>query len=138
MSIPYHAVSVEFTVPFHHCDPLDVVWHGRYFEYFEEARTALMRSIDLDVPSIRNLGFKIFVVDSRCRWMRPLSYGDRARCTAWFKAPGPHVNIAFDLRNLTRETRAARATMVFATTDFDGNLMTSVPQAFLEKIPDVV
>lgn len=135
MAIPRHAVSVESTVPFHHCDLLEVVWHGRYFEYFEAARTELMRSIDLDVGAVRELGFKMYVVDAKVRWMQPLTYGDQARCTAWFLKSEPHVRMAFDLRNLTRETRAARATMTFATTTFDGALLTEVPDVFREKLP---
>lgn len=137
MSIPEHAVSIDIVVPFHHCDPLQVVWHGRYFEYFESARTALMRSIDLDVEQIRSLGYKLFVVDARCRWMNPLAYGDTVRCTAWFIRPEPHIRIAFDLRNLTHEGRAARATLVFATTTFDGTLLSTLPPEFLERLPNV-
>lgn len=136
MGIPSHAVKVESTVPFHHCDLLEVVWHGRYFEYFEAARTELMRSIELDVGAVKALGYKMFVVDAKVRWMQPLTYGDRAECTAWFLAPGPHVRMAFDLRNITQGTRSARATMTFATTSSDGTLLTEVPAVFLEKFPD--
>lgn len=135
MSIPEHAVSIELDVQFNHCDPLGVVWHGRYFEYFEAARTALMRSIDLDVAEIRDLGYKLFVVDARCRYMRSLSYGDRARCTAWFTKPNPHVRIAFELYNLSHSARVARSTMVFAVTKHDGTLLTEVPSVFMSKLP---
>jgi len=39
---PDHAVSVELEIPFHDCDPLFVVWHGRYLEYMEVGRQALL------------------------------------------------------------------------------------------------
>lgn len=135
MSIPGHAVSVEVTIPFHHCDPLEVVWHGRYFEYFEYARTALMRSIGLDVEAIRALGYKLYVVDARCRFMRSLGYGDLARCTAWFLKPEPHIRVGFNLDNLTRGGRSARAVLTFATTTLDGALVPEVPSCFLERLP---
>ena len=134
MSIPSHSVSVDFVIPFHHCDPLGVVWHGRYFEYFEVTRAALMRSVQLDVEDIRTMGYKMFVVDSRCRWMRALNYGDSALCTAWFAPDGPHIRIAFDLRTMDR-MRCARAVMVFALTTVDGVLLTQVPSPVLEKLP---
>lgn len=135
MSVPKHAVQVEISVPFHHCDPLNVVWHGRYFEYFEVARTALMRSIGLDVEEVKALGYKLFIVDARCRFMRPLVYGDAAQCTAWFLRPSPHVRIAYNLH--TEGKRVARAVMALATTDLAGALLTEVPHEFLERLPDV-
>ncbi|MEL6187081.1 MAG: acyl-CoA thioesterase [Myxococcota bacterium] len=137
MSIPEHARRVRFRVPFNHCDPLQVVWHGRYFEYFEEARTELMRSIDLDVEDMQRLGYKLFVVDAKVRWMNALLYGDEAECTAWFVEPNPHVRMAFDLRNLTRGGRSARGTMTFATTTMDGRLLTEIPHLLLERIPEL-
>lgn len=136
LSIPEQAVSASIDVPFHDCDPLGVVWHGRYFEYFELARTELMRSISLDVEEIRALGYMMFVVDSHCRWMRPLRYGDKASCRAWFIEPQPHLRIAFDLRTLAGD-RCARATMTFAVT-FNGKLLTEIPKAFQERLPAYV
>lgn len=136
MAIPEHAQSIEQVVPFQHCDPLGVVWHGRYFEYFEQARTALMRSIDLDVEVIRGMGYKLFVVDARCRYMRPLMYGDTLRCTGWFLKPDPHVRIAFNVYNVTQDAKSARAVLTFATTRFDGELLPEVPAAFIERLPD--
>ena len=37
--------TTRFDVPFHHCDPLNVVWHGRYLEYFEVARQKLLEQL---------------------------------------------------------------------------------------------
>ena len=37
--------SDEIKVPFHDLDPGNVVWHGRYFKYFESARTLLFEGI---------------------------------------------------------------------------------------------
>ncbi len=39
--IPFDTkATVHITVPFHHCDPMGIVWHGRYLEYFEIERFA--------------------------------------------------------------------------------------------------
>jgi hypothetical protein len=67
--------------------------------------------------------------------MRPLLYGETARCTAWFLAPGPHVRVAFNLHNLSQDAKAARAVLTFATTTFDGELLSEVPAAFKDRLP---
>ena len=132
---PAHAVTVEVRVGFHQCDPLGVVWHGRYFEYLEAARQALMASVDLDVPQIRALGFRMYVTEARCRYMAPLAYGDTARVTAWFGSASPLIRIAYDVRHAARDAWCARAATVLATTDADGVLLPRTPEAVLARLP---
>lgn len=135
MSIPEHAVSVDLDVPFSHCDPLQVVWHGRYFEYFEAARTKLLRSIDLDAPQLMALGYRMYMIDARIRYMNPLCYGDVARCTTWFSDVKPHIRMAYLIDNLTRKVRSARGYTVIATTNEAGELITETPHLLMERLP---
>jgi acyl-CoA thioester hydrolase len=67
--------SVEIEIAFHDIDILQVAWHGHYFKYFELARTALMRSLDLDWPTLRELGFAMPVTKVECKFKKPLCYG---------------------------------------------------------------
>src|SRR4030095_13746916 len=99
---PDHAVSVDIAVAFHQCDPLGVVWHGRYFEYFEAARCALLASVGLDVPQIFELGFRMYVTEARCRYMVALAYGDTARVTAWFGPHTPLLRVAYDIHGTAK------------------------------------
>jgi acyl-CoA thioester hydrolase len=132
---PDHAVSIELRVGFHQCDPLGVVWHGRYFEYFEQARAALMASRGLDVPEVRALGYRMYVTEARCRYMVPLAYGDVARITAWYSAVAPLIRVAYDLRDAARGRWCARATTVLATTDDGGALLATTPDDVLARLP---
>ena len=68
-------VSIPLDVPFHDVDMLEVAWHGHYYKYFENARTALFRKYGLDVPVLRSMGYAMVITDSRCRYLRPLRYG---------------------------------------------------------------
>lgn len=134
---PEHAVSVETRVAFQQCDPLGVVWHGRYLEWLEEARTALFRSVGLDVPEIRALGHRMYVVESLCRYMAPLAYGDRVRVTAWFGDVTPVIRVAYDVHNADTGRWSARGHTLLATTDAKGALLTATPAAVLERLPRV-
>ena len=135
MSRPDHAVSIEIDVPFSHCDPLFVAWHGRYFEYFGQARTELMKSCNLDVPEIRDLGYRMYMTDVRCRYLFPLHYGDHAKITACFTALSPVIRVYYGIENTTHERRSARAYTEIATTDAEGNLLTTTPDPILERLP---
>ena len=120
---------------FQQCDPLGVAWHGRYFEWFEQARTELFRSVDLAVPAIQSLGFKMFIVEANCRYMAPLIYDQQLACTAWFTAGSPLIRVAYEIHNLDTERWSARAYTVLATTDHQGNLLGTTPDGLLERLP---
>lgn len=126
-------VSVELKVPFHDCDPLFVVWHGRYFEYLEVARSALLASRELDVEHVRAMGYKMYIAEARCRYLSPLSYNDMAQITARFTASKPLIRVSYEVKNLTRGRKAARAFTTMATTDFADNLL-ETPDDVLARI----
>lgn len=59
-------------VPFHDVDPANVVWHGRYLKYFEEARRTLFDDLDYGYRSMLESGFIWPVIDVSIRYVRPL------------------------------------------------------------------
>jgi acyl-CoA thioester hydrolase len=128
------AASVELKVPFHDCDPLFVVWHGRYFEYLEVARSALFARHEVDVEHVRALHYRMYVTDAHCRYMHPLSYNDNVRVTARFTAVTPLLRVAYEIVNLTANRRSARAVTVLATTDAAGKLLYETPHDLLERV----
>jgi acyl-CoA thioester hydrolase len=79
---PELSARVLLEVPFHDVDALEVVWHGHYYKYFEIARTALLRSLHYDVEEQRNDGCVWPIVESSCRYLRPLRYGMKIHVTS--------------------------------------------------------
>lgn len=132
---PDHAVTVELEVPFHDCDPLFVAWHGNYFKYLEAGRQALLRSLQLDIPDMVELGHRMYVADAHCRYMFPLTYGETVAVTAWITEPAPLIKVVYDVVNRTRERRCARASTLLAVTDNDGNLLTEMPSSIFDRLP---
>jgi len=139
MSRPAHAVSVRMVVPFHDCDPLFVSWHGRYFQYLEIARTALMKSLQLDVPDLIGLHHRMFVTDARCRYLFPLRYDETFTVTAWcapLATTEPLIKVVYEVFNETKGRKAARGSTTLALTDDHGALLTELPPAVRSRLPD--
>lgn len=135
MNHPAHARSVIQRVPFHDCDPLGVVWHGRYFEYFEAARCALLDSVGLDVPHVRALSLRMYVSEVRCRYNAPMQYGDEIRAWAWFSEIGPVLKVSYDLDNVTSGRKCVRAFTRLALTDAEGRFLTELPPEVRTRLP---
>jgi acyl-CoA thioester hydrolase len=126
--------SVELDVPFHDVDLMGVVWHGHYYKYLELARTRLLRECGLDVGDLIGPHYRFVMIESGCRYAAPLTYGDRVRVDAWIRDVAHRINLAYEITNLSRGTRAARAHTVLATTDREGRLLLRTPDAVLERL----
>ncbi len=126
--------SVEIEVPFRHVDPMGIVWHGHYYAYMEEARTRLLRGCGLDVGDLLGPRYFFFVIESKCRYIHPLHYGDRVRSTAWLRDVKRRIHIAYELTNLTRARRAARGYTMLATTDRERNLLLETPDEIQRRL----
>lgn len=132
---PDHAIEYETKVAFHECDPLGVAWHGHYFAWMERARTELFARFDLDVPALQALGHRLYVVETKCRYMTPLRYGEDVRITTWFSAVAPLLRVGYDIYNRDSQRWSARAVTTLAVTDRDGALLATTPDALLDRLP---
>ena len=81
----YLIVCDEIKIPFHDLDPGNVVWHGRYFKYFESARTLLFEGIGYSFNEMTDSGILWPVVDVNIRYVRPLLLNQQVRVTACLK-----------------------------------------------------
>lgn len=135
MRRPDHATTVEVEIPFHDCDPLAVVWHGRYFEYLEACRRRLFDSCRLGVEDMIELGLRMFVSDARCRYTFPLRYGDRCEVRGWFSERSPLIRVSYDVMNLSHGRPAARAYTQLALTDATGALLPELPEVIRDRLP---
>lgn len=131
---PPSAVAVELEVPFHDVDLLEVVWHGHYPKYLEVARTALLRSRRLDAADMRVLGYRFYVTESHIRHVLPMRYGDRVRVAAWFRDVENRLDIAYDIANLSCQSRCTEASTVLVTTTAEGTLCLATPDPILERL----
>ena len=81
----YLVASDEIRIPFHDLDPGNVVWHGRYFKYFESARTRLLEGIGYSHEEMAESGILWPVVDAKVRYVKPLLFNQLICVTACLK-----------------------------------------------------
>ena len=78
---PWQA-EVELQIQFFDLDPMEVVWHGRYIEYFEAARSALLDQIDYNYQAMKDSGYMWPVIDLQVRYSRPAVFRQRIKVSA--------------------------------------------------------
>ncbi len=61
-------------IPFYDVDSMEVVWHGNYLKYFEEARCIFLDKINYNYEAMRASGYAWPVVDLRVKYVKPLRF----------------------------------------------------------------
>jgi acyl-CoA thioester hydrolase len=79
VSRPVTSCEIEIRVRYAECDRMGFVHHSRYFEYFEMARTELLRACGLRYRDLEDRGVLFVVVKTECRFHRPAAYDDVLR-----------------------------------------------------------
>jgi acyl-CoA thioester hydrolase len=126
--------SIEHEVPFHDVDITQRVWHGHYYKYLELARSALFRACNLEDEDLVPKRFRLYVIETHCRYVYPLRYGDRMSVSAWFRDIEHRIAIDYEVTNQSRGRRAARAHTLIATVDLEDRVLLETPREILERI----
>ena len=128
-------VEVEVDVPFFHVDAMEVVWHGHYVQYFEQARTVLLRSFDYDYPQMRASGYAWPVVECHIKYVRPARYGQKIRIEAALVEVQNRLKINYTIRDADSGQRLTRAYTVQVAVDMtSGELQFVSPPALLDRL----
>ncbi|MGE8613656.1 MAG: acyl-CoA thioesterase [Achromobacter veterisilvae] len=69
--------EVEIRVPFFDVDSINVVWHGHYVKYLEQARCELLDALGYNYDAMRASGYVWPVIDLHLRYAQPAQFGQR-------------------------------------------------------------
>ncbi|GLS06349.1 4-hydroxybenzoyl-CoA thioesterase [Chitiniphilus shinanonensis] len=123
--------TIDLTIPFHDLDPMDIVWHGHYARYFELARTALLQSIDFDIPQMRQSGYVWPVIELNVRYSRPLRYQQRIRVSATLVEWRNRLKVRYEIRDADSGARLTRGHTVQVAVERASGEMCYVSPAIL-------
>lgn len=76
---PDLSCEIELEPGFYDLDPMEIVWHGNYLKYMEQARCALLARFNYGYPQMRDSGYAWPVVDLRVKYVRSVRFGQRVK-----------------------------------------------------------
>jgi acyl-CoA thioester hydrolase len=74
--------EITIRVQFYDLDPMQVVWHGNYVRYLEEARCALLDRIGYNYVEMQASGYLWPIVDLRVKYVQPARFAQQIRVVA--------------------------------------------------------
>jgi len=97
---PYNIYAeAEIDVEFYDLDPLRIVWHGNYLNYFEVGRRALLEKLGYSYDEMEKSGYAFPVIEVSVKYLSSLRFRDRARVKAILMEYENRLLIRYEIRN---------------------------------------
>lgn len=120
-------------IRFSEVDSMNVVWHGSYMLYFEDARETFGAKYDLTYMGYFDHGFYAPLVEMNFEWKKPIRYGMHPRIDIIYR-PTRSAKVVFDyeIHDTTDESLIATGHSVQVFMDTDYQLQLYSPQFYEE------
>lgn len=129
------SADVIVKAQFYDLDPMEVVWHGNYVRYLEQARCALLDKIEFNYREMSQTPYIWPVVDMRIKYVRPIRFAQEVRVTATMAEYENRIKIKYLLADAaTGETLTKAFTIQVAVDGASGELLFESPTILLEKV----
>ncbi|MDD4848715.1 MAG: thioesterase family protein [Bacteroidales bacterium] len=123
----------EFDVRFSEVDSMQIVWHGSYALYFEDAREVFGAKYDLGYLKMAECGFYAPLVELNFQFKSPLTYRDKGLIEISFRdTEAAKIIFDYKITNLTNQQVAVTGTSVQVFLDKNYQLLWTMPDFFKE------
>ena len=101
--------EVKISVPFYDLDPMQIVWHGNYLNYFELARAGLFQRYGVDLYNYYEREKIIFpIIRTQTKHIIPLRHRDEIICRATLVDANIKLIVDFEIRKAGENVVCAR------------------------------
>jgi acyl-CoA thioester hydrolase len=127
-----HTTSIR--VRYADTDKMGIVYYAKYLEYFEVARTEMLRALGLPYREIEAQGFELPVASASIKYYKGASYDDELLITATLiPKQSPRVEIHYSVKSASGDFIAEGETTLVFVEGKTGKPVRA-PQFYLEVI----
>jgi len=87
----------EMKIAFHDLDPMDVVWHGNYVKYMEQARCDMLNKLGYNYYDMKNDGLAYPVAKMKTKFIRPLTYNQEVKIVSSLEEIEPTMVVKYKI-----------------------------------------
>jgi acyl-CoA thioester hydrolase len=125
--------STEITVRFSEVDAMNIVWHGSYALYFEDAREEFGRQFGLSYKLYTENATPAPLVELSFKYIKPLLHGQRARVEIIFRnTAAAKICFDYEIRLSSDNSLIATGSSTQVFIDLNHNLFWTNPPFYEE------
>lgn len=116
-------------------DQMKYVYYGKYFEYFEQGRSDLLRSIDLPYSHIEEMGLILPVIEAHAGYRKAARYDDLLHVVTFLReVPVARVRLDYEVFRDGEDDALADGYTIHSFVNASTGKPTRAPAQFLEAI----
>ena len=129
------SVDVMLKAQFYDLDPMQIVWHGNYARFLEQARCALLDKISFNYPEMSQSGYLWPIVDMRIKYVRSIRFAQEIVITATLADFENRLKIDYVIRDRDTSEVLTKASTVQVAVEADtGELCLESPEILQRKV----
>jgi len=127
--------TTDIRVRYADTDQMHAVYYGRFFEYFEQARSDLLRSIGLPYSRIEEMGLILPVVEAHAEYRRPARYDDHLQVVIRFRdKPIARIRLDYEVYRVGEPEVLAEGYTIHTFVNVETGRPTRAPAQFVEAV----
>ncbi len=116
-------------------DQMKYAYYGKFFEYFEQGRSDLLRGIGLPYPQIEEMGFQLPVIEAHASYKKAARYDDLLNVITYLReVPVARVRLDYEVFKEGDEELLAEGYTIHTFVNSATGKPSRAPAQFLEVI----
>ena len=133
------SAQIEIKVGFYDVDSMNVVWHGNYVKFLEDARCALLDKFGYDYTIMREEGYAWPIVSLKVKYIRPCFFKQLIKVKATLIEFENCLKVKYLITDAVSGNRLSQAeTMQMAVNLKTGKSIFSSPSGFVDKVKSIL
>jgi acyl-CoA thioester hydrolase len=131
--------ETDVRVRYAETDQMRQVYYGRYFEYFEQARSDLLRALGFPYAQLEEMGFLLPVIEAHAVYKKPARYDELLRVTTTLRErPVARVRLDYQIHDESRKETIAEGYTIHSFVNAHTGRPTRAPAQFLEVVEKAI
>lgn len=116
-------------------DQMKIVYYAKFFEYFEQGRSDLLRSIGLPYPQIEEMGLLLPVIEAHANYKRAARYDELLQTVTFLREmPSARVRLEYEVYKDGESENLANGYTIHTFVSAATGRPTRAPVQFLDAI----
>ncbi len=116
-------------------DQMKFAYYGKFFEYFEQGRSDLLRGIGLPYPQVEEMGFLLPVIEAHASYKKAARYDDLLNVITYLReVPVARVRLDYEVFREGEEELLAEGYTIHTFMNAATGKPSRAPAQFLEVI----
>jgi len=127
--------TTDIRVRYAETDQMHAVYYARFFEYFEQSRSDLLRDIGLPYSRIEEMGLILPVVEAHAVYKRAARYDDHLRVVVRFRdKPIARIRLDYEVYRAGEQDPLAEGYTIHTFVNVRTGKPTRAPAQFVEAV----